>query len=86
MNATKINAIAIAVGLEVEKAERNWPPYNSAHEGFAVLKEEVDELWDHVKMKQQNRNLAAMKNEAIQVAAVAIRFAASVCDEEGGRR
>lgn len=22
----------------------NWPAFNSAHEGFAVLKEEVDEL------------------------------------------
>lgn len=60
--------------------------FNSAHEGFAVLKEEVDELWDHVKTKQTHRDLNKMKTEAMQVAAMAVRFAAEVCSEERGRR
>lgn len=75
-----------ALAAEIHTACDAWPEFNSAHEGFAVLAEEVDELWDHVKTNQKRRDLAAMRKEAIQIAAVAIRFAAGVCNEERGRR
>jgi len=80
--------IAIAdVASEVDSAVRAWPPMNSAHEGFGVIYEEfIVELGAHVWTKQKNRDLAAMRKEAIQVAAMAIRFAAEVCTEERGRR
>lgn len=55
---------------EVERATRKFPPFNSAHEGFAVLHEEVDELWDEVKANQPGRQ----REEAIQVGAMAVRF------------
>ena len=71
---------------EVESARSNWPEFNSAHEGFAILKEEVDELWDCVKTNQKRRDIEKMKVEAIQVAAMAIRFAMEVCNEEVGRK
>jgi len=71
---------------ELQSALDNWPTFNSAHEGFAVLLEEVDELKRHVWTKQKNRDLPEMKKEAIQVAAMAIRFAYEVCDEETGRK
>ena len=71
---------------ELNSAQCSWPPFNSAHEGFAVLKEEVDELWDHVRTKQKDRDLKAMRKEAIQVAAMACRFALEVCSEERGRK
>lgn len=71
---------------EVQSATGNWPAFNSAHEGYAVLKEEVDELWDHVKTNQKRRDLPAMYKEAIQVAAMAMRFASEVCDEVTGRK
>lgn len=78
--------ILTAVQKEVETASAAWPPFNSAHEAFAVLKEEVDELWDHVKTNQKRRDLEAMRREAIQVAAMAVRFASEVCDESRGRK
>jgi hypothetical protein len=56
-----------------------WPPMNSAHEGFAVLAEEVDELWDHVKVQQGKRDIPEMAYEAVQVAAMALRFIVDVC-------
>lgn len=64
----------------------NWPAFNSAHEGFAVLLEEIDELKAHIWMNQKKRDLTAMRKEAIQVAAMAFRFAAEVCDETRGRK
>lgn len=64
---------------ELRAARRAHPGrFNSAHEGFAVLKEEVDELWDEVKAR--DRDMSAMREEAIQVAAMALRFIEDVCD------
>jgi hypothetical protein len=70
------------VVTEVEMATERFPPMNSAHEGFAVLKEEVDELWDEVKKKQGERDIEKLRKEAVQVAAMAIRFIADVCTPE----
>lgn len=67
--------IAILQDLEDELTRAmKWGNYNSAHEGYGVLLEEMDELWDHVKTNQKNRDLVAMRQEAIQVAACAIKF------------
>ena len=51
--------------------EKYQKHFNSTHEGFAVLKEEVDELWDEVK---SNAPKDRLREEAIQVAAMVIRF------------
>jgi NTP pyrophosphatase (non-canonical NTP hydrolase) len=45
--------------------------FSSTHEGYAVLAEEVDELWDEVK---KNGSQDRIREEAIQVAAMAIRI------------
>lgn len=82
----ELAAVGQAAMAEVTRARSNWPPFNTAHEGFAVLLEEVDELKAHVWTNQKRRDLAAMKKEAIQVAAMALRFAAEVCSEETGRK
>ena len=71
---------------ELHTAQVNFPAFNSAHEGYAVLLEEVDELWDHVKTNQKKRDIAAMHKEAIQVAAMAIRFEHDICNEGKGRK
>lgn len=82
----ELSAIVEDVIAELNGALENWPALNSAHEGFAVLSEEVDELWEHVKTKQKNRDLVKMRKEAIQVAAMAMRFAYEVTDEINGRK
>lgn len=75
------------VETEIRSAFSKWPrKANSAHEQFAILAEEVDELWEHVKTNQKRRDLGAMRAEAIQVAAMAVRFVVDVCNEEVGRR
>lgn len=52
--------------------------FNSTHEGYAVLLEEVDELWDGIKGNLSQELLAA---EAVQVAAMALRFLLDLCAE-----
>lgn len=71
---------ATDVVRELRKAREKFAGFNSAHEGYAVLKEEVDELWDEVK--KRNASKARMRKEAIQVAAMALRFIEDVCDAD----
>ncbi len=61
-----------AVTIELNIAQAKFPRFNSPHEGYAVLLEEVNELWDAIKDKNASRD--AVRDEAIQVAAMAIRF------------
>lgn len=68
------NADFDAVMTELEHARANFPPMRSEHEGFAILKEEVDELWDEIKKSPSKRDKAAIRAEMIQVAAMALRF------------
>ena len=67
------DSILSEVCEELARAEA-WPAFHSAHEGYAMLLEEVDELWEHVKVNQKKRALGAMRAEAIQVAAMAVKF------------
>lgn len=55
--------------------------YNSAHEAYAVLAEEVDEFWDWVKQKRAQRSKRAMVEELVQIAAVASKYAAQILRE-----
>lgn len=82
----EINEILQDVFKETETAVNQWPKFNSVHEGYAVLAEEVDELWQHVKTNQKKRKIAEMKKECIQVAAMAVRFSLEICNEKDGRK
>ncbi len=60
---------------ELQRAREAFPAFHSAHEGWAVIKEELDELWDEVRTNQKvPGRYGRMEREAIQVAAMAIRF------------
>ena len=74
------------VWKELEAAASNWPPFNSAHEGYGVIDEEFEELKEHIFMNQKKRDLDAMRKEAKQLAAMAVRFMVEVCNEERGRK
>lgn len=65
------------VGLELARAMGKFGPMASPHEGWAVIREELDELWEHVK-KDTGRGLYA-REEAIQIAAMALRYAVDLC-------
>lgn len=66
------------VAAELERARAGFRNMASAHEGFAVLKEEVDELWDEVRLNQKMRDPGQMLTELVQVAAMAQRMAEDI--------
>ncbi len=66
---------------ELAKARKKFPVMASAHEGWAILREEVDELWDDVKGPDDSGRGGRMRAEAVQVAAMALRFIEDVCDK-----
>lgn len=74
----KLQAI-LEVSTEFDAASGAFPAFNSAHEGYSILAEEVDELWDEVKKNPAKRVPANLEKEAIQVAAMALRFLVDVC-------
>lgn len=65
----------VLAGMELDRARNANPePFNSPHEGYAVILEEIDELWEEVRKNRSKRDLHLMRAEALQVAAMALRF------------
>ncbi len=72
------------VTAEFQRANSVHAPMASAHEGYAVILEELDELWDEVKKGgTEPRDLKRMRKEAVQVGAMALRFLHDVCGVTG---
>lgn len=76
---------------EYDRAIMEFKPFHTAHEGWAVLKEEadelqeaVDDLWEAVKANPLGpyRTNRAIEQEAIQVGAMALRLLVDCCEEE----
>lgn len=68
---------------EAKDARDKYGPFNSSHEAYAVLKEEIDEAWDIIKKKTKTTNdKLDLRIELIQVAAVALRFATEIKHDE----
>jgi len=62
---------------ELGRARAKFQPFPSEHHGYAVLLEEVDELWEEVRSKDATpENVRA---EAVQVAAMGLRFILDLC-------
>lgn len=64
------------VRAEIRLAGEKFPPMRSPHEGYAIIKEEVDEMWDAIKKNE----ISHSRGEAIQVAAMAVRYAMDISE------
>ncbi len=72
-------AAIVDVGREYNRAASKFGAFASAHEGYAVILEELDELKAEVWKNRKTRDVAKMRAEACQVAAMALRFMVDVC-------
>jgi len=71
----RLDFIIWEVREELKRAMQKFGPMRSGHEGFAILMEEVDELWEAVRLNQGTEGRSyRMERESTQVAAMAILF------------
>lgn len=77
------------VSAELQSARKKHAPLNSAHEGYAVILEELDEFKEWVWKKREQRDRAAMLKELVSVGAMCQRLAEDiglVTPDGGGSR
>ena len=67
---TRPEAILIDFLTEYGDAREAFKPMNSAHEGYAVILEELDEAWDAIKAD----DIEHARKEMVQVGAMVLAF------------
>lgn len=70
----QLRTVVDLVHKECRRAFASHSPFASAHEGYSVILEELDELWEEVKKRRNVRSNSKMLTEAIQVSAMCVRF------------
>lgn len=79
-----VGFVCVEVMNEVNRSKILYPEeFRSPHEGLGIIAEEFGELQEHIFMNHKRRDVAAMRKEAIQLAAMEVKFAVDICD--GGR-
>ena len=63
---------------EMLSATDKYGGFNSAHEAYGVILEELEEFWDEVKKKRKLRNTENMRKELVQTAAMCMKAAISL--------
>ena len=78
----ELNKMNIYIGIENELriARDKFHNFHSYHEGYAVIKEELEELWDEIKTTE---NKEKMHKELIQIIAMCIRFIEDLIYKDG---
>lgn len=82
MNNISLTKVITDVSDEYHRAISNYPQFASAHEGLAVIWEEFEELRIEVFKNHKTRDYKLMQKEAMQVAAMAIRFIIDVAPKK----
>jgi hypothetical protein len=80
MPVTKEQFFAM-VETEINNAQSRFPPLNSLHEAYAVLLEEVDEVFEQMKLKESKRDHDLLIKELVQVASCALRTVLDVVND-----
>ena len=76
-----VKKVRLDIGLasireELNRATKKFGPFKSAMEGLAIIEEEVDEF----KHEVRHGTLDKARQEAVQVAAMALRFLVDITD------
>lgn len=69
---TDTKTTLVSIEIEARWCAFIRPPFHSFHEAYAVIKEEMDELWDEIKRNPQDPE--AIRQEAVHSAAMLVRL------------
>ncbi len=68
---------------ELDRACARFPTFTSLHQGWAIIHEETEELWEEVRRwKGTTVGRLKLRRECIQIAAMAIRFTEDLLEED----
>lgn len=71
----KLAIVLDETAAEVLRAKQLFPlDFHNQHEAYAVILEEIDELWDEIKKNHKLYDLEAQRKEAKQAAAMLVRM------------
>ena len=71
----KLSQAISEISTEVHRAKTMFPTdFHNQHEAYAVILEEIDELWDEIKKNHKKYDLTAQRTEAKQAAAMLVRL------------
>ncbi len=62
----------------VDASQQHGEHFASVHEAYAVILEELDEFWEHVRQPTGTRDAGAMISELVQIAAMACKAAVTI--------
>lgn len=82
MDKSTLLHISSKLVAEVERANKIHGQFTSLHHAYAVILEELDELWKEIKCKQPDRH--RLTEEATHVGAMAVKLLAYLEDEGRG--
>lgn len=74
-----VTVVRDLVAAEYRRTAAAYGRLHSAHEGYALILEELDELKEEIWKHPRRRSRSAMFKEAVQVAATTVRFVIDVC-------
>ena len=78
------NDLTEEIDDELHSAKKHGTTFASLHEGYAVILEELDEIWDVTRQKKMDRDRNALRKEFIQLAAMAVKAIHSLDNFVGG--
>jgi hypothetical protein len=68
-----------AIKYEFDRANTLYPNFHSNHEAYAVIKEELDEVWDEIRKSKDIKGNETIKKELIQVGAMVLKYLDNLC-------
>lgn len=76
--------ILTEIAAEVERPKVHCEHFRSLHEAYAVILEELQEVWEITMQKRKDRDQDKLRKELIQVAAMAVKAIESMPNLVGG--
>ena len=74
-----VNEAFIEIIDEYKRSKTLYCGFHSNHEGYAVILEEIDELWDEIKNCKETKGNDLIRAELIQIGAMVLRYLNELC-------